>query len=911
MTEINPDVLARLDELSRRLTEIERRIGVVPATPAATTEAAFPDVASVERPVEAAAAPAVRSEAETPEPPRTPVPRVVNAIPPPAPRYRRTPSAAVLKEQAFNLERLVGGRIFMFVGALVLVTGAALSLKLAWDQGWFALLPDQFKCLAVAAFGVVLLGAGEMARRRISPAASIGFSAAGIGVIYAAAFAAYGAFNLVSHEIGFLLMVGTTALGVFIGARAQLVSIAALALIAGYLTPLLFLDIRSSPYVLPAYLLSLLAVGLVLCGWRGGKYGVLRGLSWWGTVLFGTAWILLPHAAGAWVVFTFLILTWSGIHAELLYSAFKRRLTETDAHADVRPADLASRWDSWRSIRPLASSFTSTAWATSLSAITLLDIGRPMWIAPAVACVIVTVLTIPLGGVLRAIGRVPANDLQRLAAVLITAASGLLIAAIALAFADWMEIVAWLLLGVAAISAGQWIRSRSLDVYGLAVLGLATTRLAMFDTFFFRGPAAQINLLGISVSRLFILLSAGALAWTYAGIMLRRSSPPDTTWSRLSNAVFGIAITVQCFALVNEANTLPQAAWIILGGAATLLLVGTMIHSAGLHVYALVIQTFLGVMLLVNRWWRVGDADILAQPAGFIITRWTPIMFAAGLLFIVFAVARKRLERAERNVDIASAPAVYICSAVGFVMMMISIVHIDTSFTGVTLAWLALSIAVWCAHRGLPALALRAQALLISVAATATCLIAGKPASWLDSAAPMLLHHGLLLALGTVAVQFTLSMLTRRTTPHDRTTMLLSTITITISVGVALLFSATSLEVARIARMVTEASAGQRAAVSIWWGIFAIGLLVVGMKRRIAELRRIGLGLLAVATGKAVVFDLTDVSAGWRVASFLVLGLIMLAVAVVYAKVNALRGDPEPADSAGNSPKDDRTPAAD
>ncbi len=56
---------------------------------------------------------------------------------------------------------------------------------------------------------------------------------------------------------------------------------------------------------------------------------------------------------------------------------------------------------------------------------------------------------------------------------------------------------------------------------------------------------------------------------------------------------------------------------------------------------------------------------------------------------------------------------------------------------------------------------------------------------------------------------------------------------------------------------------------------------VFGMMRGYAELRRTGLVLLAVATGKAVIFDLTDVSAGWRVASFLVLGLIMLSVAVV------------------------------
>ncbi|MCA9296754.1 MAG: DUF2339 domain-containing protein, partial [Phycisphaerales bacterium] len=732
-------------------------------------------------------APPVVVDAGSADPGRNPSPPVVNYIPPREPRYHRAPPTAVRKEQAFNLERLIGGRVFMFVGALVLVAGAAMLLKLAWDRGLFTLLPDQFKCIAVTAFGGLLLAAGELARRRISAAASIGFSAAGIGVIYAAAFAAYGAFGLVSHEVGFLLMVGTTALGVFIGARANLVSIAALALIAGYLTPLLFLDVRSSPYVLPAYLLSLLSVGLVLCGWRGGRYGVLRGLSWWGTVVFGTGWILLPHTAGAWVVFTFLIVAWGGIHAELVYSAFRRRLTET-----AESAEGSARWDTWRSIRPLASSFTSTAWATALSALTLLEIGRPMWMAPAFACAAVVALTIPLGGFSRAIGRLPKNDLQRLAAVLVTVAGGLMIASVALAFANWMEIIAWLLLGVAAITAGRWIRSRALDVYGLAVLGIATTRLVTFDTFFDSTTSPQIEFAGITVSRLFILLVAGAVSWAYAGILLRRSAARNTVWSRLSNAVFGIAITLQCFALLYDVDTWLNAAWIVLGGAATVLLVGTFLRSLGLTLYAFAIQLGLGVLLLLNPWWRLGGAEIVAAPAGLIITRWTPIMIAAGMLFVCFAMAWHRLHRAEREV---SRTAIYIGTAVGFAMMMISIVHIDTSFVWVTIVWLAFGIVVWSAQRIRPALDLHTHGIVISAAATAPWIKAAAPAAWLYSEAPMLLYRGLLLALGVAAVQFALSLLTRRSAQCSLLSRSASLVTICISVVV--LFTATSLEVAR------------------------------------------------------------------------------------------------------------------
>ena len=238
---------------------------------------------------------------------------------------------------------------------------------------------------------------------------------------------------------------------------------------------------------------------------------------------------------------------------------------------------------------------------------------------------------------------------------------------------------------------------------------------------------------------------------------------------------------------------------------------------------------------------------------------------------------------------------------------MISIVHIDTSFVWVTIVWLALGIFVWSAQRIRPALDLRTHGIVISAAATAPWIKAAAPAAWLYSEAPMLLYRGLLLALGVAAVQFVLSLLTRRSAQCSLLSRSASLVTICISVVV--LFTATSLEVARVARMLTETSAGQRAAVSIWWGIFAIGLLVIGMVRRGSELRRIGLVLLGVATLKAVVFDLTDVSAGWRVASFLILGLIMLTVALAYAKVNALLLDDATVEPPGIAPADEQARA--
>jgi uncharacterized membrane protein len=100
------------------------------------------------------------------------------------------------------------------------------------------------------------------------------------------------------------------------------------------------------------------------------------------------------------------------------------------------------------------------------------------------------------------------------------------------------------------------------------------------------------------------------------------------------------------------------------------------------------------------------------------------------------------------------------------------------------------------------------------------------------------------------------------------------------------LFAATSLELDRAGRALLPHDAMSRAGmVSIWWGLYAVALLGIGFARHEPIVRHFGLGLLGVATLKAVLVDLADVAPEWRVASFIGLGLLMLGVAVIYARV--------------------------
>ena len=71
---------------------------------------------------------------------------------------------------------------------------------------------------------------------------------------------------------------------------------------------------------------------------------------------------------------------------------------------------------------------------------------------------------------------------------------------------------------------------------------------------------------------------------------------------------------------------------------------------------------------------------------------------------------------------------------------------------------------------------------------------------------------------------------------------------------------------------------------SAWTMAFGAGLLAAGFWRKLAMLRWQGLVLLALSIGKVFLFDLRELSQGYRIGSFLGLGALLLAVSFVYQR---------------------------
>ncbi|HTL29714.1 MAG TPA: DUF2339 domain-containing protein, partial [Tepidisphaeraceae bacterium] len=73
---------------------------------------------------------------------------------------------------------------------------------------------------------------------------------------------------------------------------------------------------------------------------------------------------------------------------------------------------------------------------------------------------------------------------------------------------------------------------------------------------------------------------------------------------------------------------------------------------------------------------------------------------------------------------------------------------------------------------------------------------------------------------------------------------------------------------------------------SIFWSIFAIACVGGGFRARVAPLRYFGLTLFAITLLKVVLVDLGQISTGYRVLSFMGLGVLLLGTSVLYGKLS-------------------------
>jgi hypothetical protein len=102
------------------------------------------------------------------------------------------------------------------------------------------------------------------------------------------------------------------------------------------------------------------------------------------------------------------------------------------------------------------------------------------------------------------------------------------------------------------------------------------------------------------------------------------------------------------------------------------------------------------------------------------------------------------------------------------------------------------------------------------------------------------------------------------------------------SIGIVSLFQPGTIEAQE--GTLTAREQGQ-AILSAFWSVLGLGLLWAGLRRDERVVRLAGFGLLAVAVAKVFLYDMAALGAEYRVLSFVVLGLLLLAAAYAYQRM--------------------------
>lgn len=242
------------------------------------------------QPVAETAAPAPFPEPE-PEP---------QEAPPSAPPQPAPPAAAAPKRPRLGLEQWLASRGLIWLGGAILALAGLFLAKYGYEHGWLALGPGA-RCAAGFLFGVALAGAGEWLRRRPlqRAVAAIGpnylppaLTAAGLASAFGSLYAAYALYGLLPPLLAFALL-ALVAFAAFALALLHGPFLAVLALLGGFVTPLLVESPEPSAWGLFAYLVALTAAALAVTRAVGAwwlAWGALAGAVLWPLLWFAALW---------------------------------------------------------------------------------------------------------------------------------------------------------------------------------------------------------------------------------------------------------------------------------------------------------------------------------------------------------------------------------------------------------------------------------------------------------------------------------------------------------------------------------------------------------------------------------------------------------------------------------------------
>lgn len=215
-----------------------------------------------------------------------------------------------LLERFPALEMFVGGKLITFVGILLLVTGIGFFVSYAIDHDW---INEAGRTAIGLLAGGALIGAAHFLRKNYRAFSSV-LIGGGIATLYFTIGYAYHEYKLFTQLIAFTLMVAVTGFAVIMSMAYNRMELAILALIGGFITPLVTKGEANNFVALFTYILILDAGMAVLAYFRNWK--PLHILSLCFTVLLFGGWVVAESVGGT------LPKTWAIVFATAFFVVF-------------------------------------------------------------------------------------------------------------------------------------------------------------------------------------------------------------------------------------------------------------------------------------------------------------------------------------------------------------------------------------------------------------------------------------------------------------------------------------------------------------------------------------------------------------------------------------------------------------
>lgn len=199
---------------------------------------------------------------------------------------RPTQKTSSNKKVDSSLENAIGTRWIGRIGVLAILFGVAFFLKYSFDN---KLIGETGRVMLGIFWGAAFIGVGEYLQKK----KNMGLygqmlSGGGLAVLYLALYAAFALYHLIPAPLATAGMLAVTTTGMTLSVRYSAYSLAAIALLGGFLTPIMLSTGQNQPMTLFSYVLLLDIGTLLLLRFR--QWPSLVAASLIGTVLLYVGW---------------------------------------------------------------------------------------------------------------------------------------------------------------------------------------------------------------------------------------------------------------------------------------------------------------------------------------------------------------------------------------------------------------------------------------------------------------------------------------------------------------------------------------------------------------------------------------------------------------------------------------------